>query len=61
MLEGNICCHKQVNVNVLIYPRILGKIKTNGLVTSFKYPIKSLELFFFSNNFEITILSSLKS
>ena len=39
----------------LTYPLIVGNIKTNCLVTSSKYPIKYLELFFVSINFEITI------
>ena len=37
---------------------ILGKIKTNGLITSSKYSITYLDLFFVSINFEITILSA---
>ena len=39
----------------LTCPPIVGNIKTNCLVTSSKYPIKYLELFFVSINFEITI------
>ena len=42
-------------LKVLRYPLILGNIKTNGLIISSKYPIKYLELFFFSTNFEMTI------
>ena len=38
-------------LNVLTYPFILGNTRTNGLVTSSKYPIKYLELFFVSTNF----------
>ena len=34
---------------------ILGNIKTNGLITLYKYPIKYLKLFFLSTNFEMTI------
>ena len=32
------------SLNVLAYPLTIGNIKTNGLITSFKYPIKYLEL-----------------
>ena len=42
-------------LKVLRYPLILGNIKTNGLIISSKYPIKYLELFFVSTNFEMTI------
>ena len=49
-----------LSLNVLTYPRIFGNKKTTGLVSSSKYPIKYLELFFVSN-FEITILSTLTS
>ena len=46
---------------VLTYPLILGNIKTNGLITLSKYPIKYLQLVFVLINFEITILSTLTS
>ena len=46
------------SLKVLTYSLILGNIKTNGLVTSSKYPIKYLELFFVSIKFDITILSA---
>ena len=42
----------------LAYPLILGKIKTNGLITLSNYLIKYLELLFVSINFEITVLSA---
>ena len=45
-----------LTLNVLTYPLILGNIKTNGLITLFKYQMKYLELFFVSANFEMTIL-----
>ena len=47
-----------LSLKILTYPLLLGSIKTNGLTTSSKYPIKYLELFFASINFEITILST---
>ena len=40
----------------LTYLLILGNIKANGLITSSKYAIKYLEVFFVSINFEITVL-----
>ena len=40
-------------------PLILVIIKTNGLVSLSKYPIKYLELAFVLTNFEITILTTL--
>ena len=43
----------------LIYPLILGIIKTNGLVYLSEYPIKYLELVSVLINFGITILSRL--
>ena len=46
-------------LNVLTYTLILGNIKTNGLITSSKYPIKYLELFLVSVKLKITILSTL--
>ena len=46
-----------LSLNVLTYPHILGNIKTNGLITSSKYSIKDLELFFVSVKFEIIISS----
>ena len=48
-------------LNVLTYLFILGIIKTNGVTSLSKYPIKYLELVFVLTNFEITILSALKS
>ena len=46
-------------LKVLTYPLILDHINTNGIATSSKYPIKCLELtIIFSNNFEITVLST---
>ena len=33
------------SLKVLTHPLILGAIKTNGLITSSKYPLKYLELF----------------
>ena len=45
-----------LTLNVLTYPLILDSIKTNGLITLFKYQMKYLELFFVSANFEMTIL-----
>ena len=50
-----------LSLNILIYPLILGNIKTSGLTTSSKYPIKHLELFFVTTNFEMIILSTLTS
>ena len=44
-----------------MYPFILGNSKTNGLITSSKYPIKYLELFIISINFEKTILQALRT
>ena len=44
-----------LTLKVLRYPLILGNIKTNGVIISSKYPIKYLELFFVSTNFEMTI------
>ena len=41
-----------LSLNVLTYPFILGNIKTNGLITASKHPIKYLEIFFVSTNFE---------
>ena len=38
---------------------MLGNIKTSGLITLSKYPIKYLELVFISANVEINILSTL--
>ena len=49
------------SLNVLTYPLISENIKTNGLINSFKYPIKYLELFLVSVKFEISILSTLTS
>ena len=43
-------------LNVLKSPLILGNNKTNGLINSSKYPIKYLELYFISTNFEMTKL-----
>ena len=48
-------------LSVLTYPPILGIIKTNGLLSLSKYPIKYSELVFILINFEITILSTLTS
>ena len=45
-------------LKILTYTLILGNIKNNGPIISSKYPIKYLELFFVSINFEITILST---
>ena len=50
-----------LSLNVLTYPLSLGNIKTNGFITSSKYPIKHLDFFFLSTNFEMTILSILTS
>ena len=47
-----------LSLNVSTYPLLLGNIKTSALITSFKYPIKYLELFSVSTNFEMTILST---
>ena len=46
---------------VSTYPLILGNIKTNGLITSSKYPIKYLESVFVLINFETNMLSTLTS
>ena len=46
-------------LSFLKYSLILGAIKTNGLITSSKYPITSLELIYVLTNFEMTILSTL--
>ena len=59
--SSSIC--KDINIlvfslKVLRYPLILGNIKTNGRITSSKYPIKYYKLFFASINFEINILST---
>ena len=48
-------------LNVLTYPLILGIIKTNGVITLYKHPIKYLGLVFVSTNFEITIVSKLSN
>ena len=50
--------HKDIffSLKGLTYLLILGNIKANGLITSFKYAIKYLEVFFVSINFEITVL-----
>ena len=45
-----------LTLNVLAYPIILGNIKPNGLITSYKYPTKCLKLLFISVEFESTIL-----
>ena len=45
----------------LTYPLILSNIKTNGLTTLPKNPIKYLESFFVLIKLEITILSTLTS
>ena len=45
-------------LNLLTSPLNLGNIKTNCLITSSKYLVKYLELFFVSINFEISILST---
>ena len=50
-----------LTLNVLTYPINLYDIKINGLITSSKNPIKSLELLFVLINFEISILSTLTS
>ena len=49
------------SLKVLKYPLISGNIKSSGLITLCENPIKYLELFFVSINFEITILSVLTS
>ena len=49
---------KLLFLKVLTYPIILANIKTNALISSFKYPIKYLKLFYVSINFEITTLSA---
>ena len=46
---------------VSTYPLILCNIKTNGLITSSKYPIKYLESVFVLINFETNMLSTLTS
>ena len=56
-----LCLSASVTLNVLTYPLILGIIKTNGLLTLYKYPIKYLELLFVVTNFEITISLTLTS
>ena len=43
------------------YLLVLDNNKTNGLMTSSKYPTKYLELFSVLTNFEIMILSTLTS
>ena len=58
--------HKDIHLSffclkVLTYPLISDNIRTNGHITSSKYPAKCVGLFFISNNFEITILSTLTS
>ena len=45
-------------LKLLTNPLVLSNIKTNGLITSSKYPINYLEPFFVSISFEITILST---
>ena len=42
-------------------PLIFRISRANGLITSSKYPIKYLELFFVVTNFEVSILSKLAS
>ena len=42
--------------NFLTYSIILGNIKTSGITTLYKHPIKCLELVFVSANLEITIV-----
>ena len=45
-----------ITLIVLMYPLILGEIKTNGLLTSSKYPVKYLELVFVLTNFRLRSL-----
>ena len=45
------------SLKVLTYPLILGNMKSNGLITSSKYPFRYLGLLFVSINFVTTILS----
>ena len=45
-------------LNALKYPLISGNIKTSGLITLSKSPIKYLKLVFVLTNFEISILST---
>lgn len=47
-----------LNLNVVTYPFTLGDIEISPQIISFKHPFKSLELFFVSINFEISILST---
>ena len=47
-----------LSLKVQTYPTILGNIKTNGIITSSKYPIRYFELFFVSIDFEIIVLST---
>ena len=51
----NILMFTSLTLNILIYPIILGIIKTNGLMVLSKYPIKYLQLVFVLTNFEVTI------
>ena len=48
-------------LNVLIYPLILGIIKSNGVIALSKYQIQNLELVFVLTNFEITMFTILTS
>ena len=45
-------------LNALKYPLVSGNIKTSGLITLSKSPIKYLKLVFVLTNFEISILST---
>ena len=50
-----------IELNVLTYQQIFGIMKTNGLITLFKYPIKYLELVPVLINIKLSILSILTS
>ena len=46
-------------LNVITYPLFLGIIKTNGLISLYKSPIKYIELAFVLTSFQITIIPTL--
>ena len=45
-----------LTLNALTYQLILSNIKANGLITSSKYPVNYLKLFFVSIKLEIILL-----
>ena len=53
---------EDINLFFFLSPPLIFRIsRANGLITSSKYPIKYLELFFVITNFEVSILSKLAS